>query len=306
MLGAMLAGMVIAWERSLVAGVVVITLGRRGQGDGRDGAGLPGDHAGAAGRRPMARPAPVRRAGRRGRRRHLRRVHLRWPGSGSAGWPRSARPARCARSCRCRPSLGRRRRPDRAAARARRSHPGRLDVMQPVGTLIGSVIALVIMWQCWQRRINPVLGLGMAMGAFVLLAPGDPALVPAVGGPAAGRVDRGPALPQGDHLADGAVLGDDHAQRRDHPGLRHRPGGGGRRGRRRRRRTCCCAGQDCCRRPNRRRQPTNRTPPRSTRFRSTRFRSTRPRSTTSRSISPATAARRPCNERHSRRCRFDR
>jgi alpha-1,6-mannosyltransferase len=46
-----------------------------------------------------------------------------------------------------------------------------LDVMQPVGTLIGSAIALIIMWQCWQRRINPILGLGMAMGAFVLLAP---------------------------------------------------------------------------------------------------------------------------------------
>jgi alpha-1,6-mannosyltransferase len=46
-----------------------------------------------------------------------------------------------------------------------------LDVMQPVGTVIGSVIAVAIMWQCWQRRINPVLGLGMAMGAFVLLAP---------------------------------------------------------------------------------------------------------------------------------------
>ena len=46
-----------------------------------------------------------------------------------------------------------------------------LDVMQPVGTLIGSAIAVVIMWQCWQRRINPILGLGMAMGAFVLLAP---------------------------------------------------------------------------------------------------------------------------------------
>jgi len=46
-----------------------------------------------------------------------------------------------------------------------------LDVMQPVGTLIGSIIALAIMWQCWQRRINPVLGLGMAMMAFVLLAP---------------------------------------------------------------------------------------------------------------------------------------
>jgi alpha-1,6-mannosyltransferase len=46
-----------------------------------------------------------------------------------------------------------------------------LDVMQPVGTLLGSAIAVVIMWQCWQRRINPILGLGMAMGAFVLLAP---------------------------------------------------------------------------------------------------------------------------------------
>jgi alpha-1,6-mannosyltransferase len=46
-----------------------------------------------------------------------------------------------------------------------------LDVMQPVGTLIGATVALAIMWQCWQRRINPVLGLGMAMMAFVLLAP---------------------------------------------------------------------------------------------------------------------------------------
>jgi alpha-1,6-mannosyltransferase len=46
-----------------------------------------------------------------------------------------------------------------------------LDVMQPVGTLIGSVIAVVLMWQCWQRRINPIFALGMAMGAFVLFAP---------------------------------------------------------------------------------------------------------------------------------------
>jgi alpha-1,6-mannosyltransferase len=46
-----------------------------------------------------------------------------------------------------------------------------LDVMQPVGTLIGGAIAVVIMWQCWQRRINPIFGLGMAMGAFVLFAP---------------------------------------------------------------------------------------------------------------------------------------
>lgn len=46
-----------------------------------------------------------------------------------------------------------------------------LDVMQPVGTLIGALIALVVMWQCWQRRLNPILGLGIAMGAFVLLSP---------------------------------------------------------------------------------------------------------------------------------------
>ncbi len=46
-----------------------------------------------------------------------------------------------------------------------------LDVAQPVGTAVGSVIALVIMWQCWQRRLHPVLGLAIAMGAFVLLSP---------------------------------------------------------------------------------------------------------------------------------------
>ncbi len=46
-----------------------------------------------------------------------------------------------------------------------------LDVMQPVGTVIGTVIAVAIMWQCWQRRLNPVLGLGIAMGAFVMLSP---------------------------------------------------------------------------------------------------------------------------------------
>lgn len=46
-----------------------------------------------------------------------------------------------------------------------------LDVMQPVGTLIGGIIALIVMWLCWQRRLNPILGLGIAMGAFVLLSP---------------------------------------------------------------------------------------------------------------------------------------
>ncbi len=46
-----------------------------------------------------------------------------------------------------------------------------LDVAQPVGTAVGSLIALAIMWQCWQRRLNPVLGLAIALGAFVLLSP---------------------------------------------------------------------------------------------------------------------------------------
>ena len=58
MLGAMLAGMVIAWERSLVAGRRADHPRRRDEGDRRDGAGVPGDHAGAAGRRAVARPDP--------------------------------------------------------------------------------------------------------------------------------------------------------------------------------------------------------------------------------------------------------
>ncbi len=46
-----------------------------------------------------------------------------------------------------------------------------IDVMQPLGTIAGALIALVIMWQCWRGRISPVLGLGIALGAFVLLSP---------------------------------------------------------------------------------------------------------------------------------------
>jgi alpha-1,6-mannosyltransferase len=46
-----------------------------------------------------------------------------------------------------------------------------LGLAQPVGTALGAVIAFVIMWQCWQRRLEPVLGLAIAMGAFVLLSP---------------------------------------------------------------------------------------------------------------------------------------
>lgn len=48
---------------------------------------------------------------------------------------------------------------------------GVIDVMQPLGTVVGAVLAVFVMWRCWQRRIEPLLGLGLALGAFVLLSP---------------------------------------------------------------------------------------------------------------------------------------
>ena len=235
MLGAMLAGMVIAWEWSLVGGVVLITLGVGVKATAGDGAGVPGDHAGAAGRRPMAGPVALRAAGGRRRYRHLRGVHRAGRGGFRLGGRAGRARAPCARSCRSPPA---------SASIAGQSGlllglgdhtQAVLDVMQPVGTLIGSAIAVVIMWQCWQRRINPIMGLGMAMGAFVLLAPVIQPwyLLWAALPLAASTADA--ADPHRDRLADRAVLGDDHAQRRDHPGVRHRAGGdrgGGGRGRR--------------------------------------------------------------------------
>jgi alpha-1,6-mannosyltransferase len=46
-----------------------------------------------------------------------------------------------------------------------------IDVMQPLGTVAGALISLVIMWQCWKGRMPAILGLGIALGAFVLLGP---------------------------------------------------------------------------------------------------------------------------------------
>jgi alpha-1,6-mannosyltransferase len=48
---------------------------------------------------------------------------------------------------------------------------GAIDVMQPLGTGVGGVLAVVIMWRCWRCKIEPVQGLGLALGAFVLLSP---------------------------------------------------------------------------------------------------------------------------------------
>ena len=171
MLGAMLAGLVIGLQRSMIAGTVLITLG-------------VGIKATAGMTLAFLVIMLALRAGGRWRDllrcgvqvgvvavRHFRVPTPRWPAWASAGWRRSVRRVPCGRSCRCPPrsawapgeaglllGLG-----DHTQAA--------LDVMQPVGTAIGSIIALIIMWQCWQRRINPVLGLGMALGAFVLLSP---------------------------------------------------------------------------------------------------------------------------------------
>ncbi|MET3803563.1 alpha-1,6-mannosyltransferase [Nakamurella sp. UYEF19] len=48
---------------------------------------------------------------------------------------------------------------------------GTIEVMQPLGTAVGGAVAVLIMWQCWQRRVEPIQGLGIALGAFVLLSP---------------------------------------------------------------------------------------------------------------------------------------
>lgn len=51
-----------------------------------------------------------------------------------------------------------------------------IDVMQPAGTVAGALVAGWIAWRCWRPWrgrpvIDPLLGLGLAFGAFVLLGP---------------------------------------------------------------------------------------------------------------------------------------
>ncbi len=48
---------------------------------------------------------------------------------------------------------------------------GVLDVMQPLGTVVGTVLAGYVWWRCWRRGFDPILGLGVSIGMFVILSP---------------------------------------------------------------------------------------------------------------------------------------
>ncbi len=48
---------------------------------------------------------------------------------------------------------------------------GVLDIVQPLGTVLGTVIAGIILWRCWSRGLDPILGLALAIGLFVMLSP---------------------------------------------------------------------------------------------------------------------------------------
>ena len=48
---------------------------------------------------------------------------------------------------------------------------GVLDVLHPLGTVVGTVLAGYVLWRCWRHAFDPVLGLGVAIGLFVIFSP---------------------------------------------------------------------------------------------------------------------------------------
>ena len=48
---------------------------------------------------------------------------------------------------------------------------GILDVLHPAGTVIGVVLAALLLWRCWRHGLDPLLGLAIAIGLFVVFSP---------------------------------------------------------------------------------------------------------------------------------------
>lgn len=48
---------------------------------------------------------------------------------------------------------------------------GVVPVVQKIGLALAAVIIAVLAWRVWRRRLDPVLGLGLGLGAFVALSP---------------------------------------------------------------------------------------------------------------------------------------
>jgi alpha-1,6-mannosyltransferase len=46
-----------------------------------------------------------------------------------------------------------------------------IATIQPVGTAAAAAIGLVLLWRTWRGRVDPLVGLGLSLGAFVLLGP---------------------------------------------------------------------------------------------------------------------------------------
>lgn len=46
-----------------------------------------------------------------------------------------------------------------------------ISTIQPVGTAVAAAFGLVVMWRSWRGAVDPLVGLGLSLGAFVLLSP---------------------------------------------------------------------------------------------------------------------------------------
>ncbi len=170
MIGAMLAGLVVALDRSWVLGVVIVTIGVAVKATAA--MALPFLVIALALRRSRRWPDLVRQAamvaavalGSFGLISWLAGYGLGWiAGLGAPGTVRSFLSVTTSMGVGAGQiglllGLG-----DHADAT--------ISVMQPLGTGAGTLVAVYLMWLTWRGRLEPILGLGLALGAFVLLGP---------------------------------------------------------------------------------------------------------------------------------------